>query len=108
VKNNMEGLIQYFLSMLTLVFAIASIIAGIFTAYFGSGKSRAVGAVLIIIGLIVFFLFIWGAGIISFMGTPPNLMSFEGTVVNGIISVIGAVVGALIALGIFLLAIMKA
>ena len=36
-----------------LVFAIASIIAGIFTAYFGSGISRAVGGILIIIGLIV-------------------------------------------------------
>ena len=104
----MEGLVQYFLSMLTLVFAIASIVAGIFTAYFGSGKSRAVGAVLIILGLIVFFLFLWGAGIIAFMGTPPTFMSFEGTVVNGIVAVIGAVVGALIALGIFLLAIMKA
>lgn len=104
----MEDLIQYFLSMLTLVFAIASIIAGIFTAYFGSGKSRAVGAVLIILGLIVFFLFLWGAGIINFMGNPPDFMNFEGTIVNGIVAVIGAVVGALIALGIFLLAIMKA
>ena len=49
----MDHLVQYFLGMMTLVFAIASIIAGIFTAYFGSGKSRAVGAILIIIGLIV-------------------------------------------------------
>jgi hypothetical protein len=40
-----------------LVFALASIVAGIFTAYFGSGKSRAVGAILIIIGLIVFVIF---------------------------------------------------
>jgi len=104
----MEGLVQYFLSMLTLVFAIASIIAGIFTAYFGSGKSRAVGAVLIILGLIVFFLFLWGADIITFLGDPPEFMYFKGTVVNGIVAVIGAVVGALIALGIFLLAIMKA
>lgn len=104
----MEGLPQYFLSMLTLVFAIASIIAGIFTAYFGSGKSRAVGAILIIIGLIVGVLFLWGANLLSFMGTPPELMNFAGTIINGIVALIGAVVGALIALGIFLLAIMKA
>jgi len=95
--------------MLTLVFAIASIIAGIFTAYFGSGKSRAVGAILIVIGLIVFVLFLWGAGLLtSFMGAPPEIMNFAGTITNGIIAVVGAVVGALIALGIFLLAIMKA
>ena len=99
-------MLNYFLSMLMLVFAIASIIAGIFTAYFGSGKSRAVGAVLIIIGLITGVLFLWFAGILGFMGTAP--LSFSGYVVNGIVAVVGAVIGALIALGIFLLAIMKA
>jgi hypothetical protein len=104
----MVGLPQYFLSMLTLVFAIASIIAGIFTAYFGSGKSRAVGAILIIIGLLVGVIFLWGANLLGFMGTPVDLLNFSGTVINGVVAVIGAVVGALIALGIFLLAIMKA
>ncbi|MEM0492651.1 MAG: hypothetical protein QXS02_01635 [Candidatus Thermoplasmatota archaeon] len=104
----MEGLIQYFLSMLTLVFALASILAGIFTAYFGSGKSRVIGAILIVIGLVVFVLFLWGAGVIGFMGIPPEILSFSGTVINGIVSVVGAVIGALIALGVFLLAIMKA
>ena len=102
------GLLSYFLSMLTLVFASASIIAGIFTAYFGSGKSRAVGAILIIIGLIVFVLFLWGAGVLTFMGDIPEIFNFVGTVTNGVVAVIGAAVGALIALGIFLLAIMKA
>ena len=58
-------MLNYFLSMLMLVFAIASIIAGIFTAYFGSGKSRAVGAILVIIGLIVFIIFLWGANVLS-------------------------------------------
>ncbi len=94
--------------MLMLVFAIASIIAGIFTAYFGSGKSRAVGAILIIIGLIVFVLFLWGAGLLTFLGPVPAIMNFVGSITKGIVAVIGAVVGALIALGIFLLAIMKA
>ena len=102
-------MLDYFLSMLMLVFAVASIVAGIFTAYFGSGKSRAVGAILIIIGLIVFVLFLWGAGLLtSFMGAPPEIMNFVGVITNGIVAVIGAVIGALIALGIFLLAIMKA
>lgn len=99
-------MVEYFLSMLMLVFAVASIIAGIFTAYFGSGKSRAVGAILIIIGLIVGVLFLWFAGVLSFMGDAPY--SFAGYVINGVVAVIGAIIGALIALGIFLLAIMKA
>jgi hypothetical protein len=101
--------ISYFLGMLMLVFALASIIAGIFTAYFGSGKSRAVGAILIIIGLIVFVIFLYGAGILSsFMGEPTGLLNLKGSIVNGVVAVVGAIVGALIALGIFLMAIMKA
>ena len=97
---------QYFLSMLTLVFAVASIVAGIFTAYFGSGKSRAVGGILVIIGLIVGIIFLWFAGLLGFMGDAP--ISFVGVVIDSVLAVIGALVGALIALGIFLLAIMKA
>ena len=101
-------MIEQFLSMLTLVFAIASIIAGIFTAYFGSGKSRAVGGVLVIIGLLVFVIFLYGAGLLEFIGTPEGLLDFSGTIVRGVVAILGALVGAVIALGIFLLAIMKA
>jgi len=108
----MEGdLVNQFLSMLTLVFAIASIIAGIFTAYFGSGKSRAVGGILIIIGLLVFIIFLYGADLLSsFMGSPESnsILHFKDTIVQGVVAIVGAIVGAAIALGIFLLAIMKA
>jgi len=103
--------INQFLSMMTLVFAIASIIAGIFTAYFGSGKSRAVGGILIFIGLIVFVVFMWGAGWLNGMlGMPASdsVFYFKNTIVQGIIAIVGALVGALVALGIFLMAIMKA
>jgi hypothetical protein len=102
-------MIAQFLSMLTLVFAIASIIAGIFTAYFGSGRSRAVGAILIVIGLLVFVIFMYGAGwLSSFMGMPTGLLNFKDTILQGIVAILGAIVGAAIALGIFLMAIMKA
>ena len=97
---------HFMLSMFLLVFALASIVAGIFTAYFGSGKSRAVGAVLVIIGLIVGFLFLWCAYWFPFLGTPP--IGLCGCIVEGISAVVGAVIGTLIALGLFLLAIMKA
>lgn len=102
------GLVNQFLSMLTLVFAIASIIAGLFTAYFGSGKSRIVGGILIIIGLLAFVIFMWGAGWLSgFMGRPDGYLMFT-EIAESIVAILGAVVGAAIALGIFLLAIMKA
>ena len=97
-------MLDFFLSMLMLVFAVASIIAGIFTAYFGSGKSRMVGMILVLIGLIVFFVFLCGAGVLNFI---PSL-NFTDAVIPGIVAIIGAIIGALVALGIFLLAIMKA
>ena len=93
-------MLNYFLSMLMLVFAVASVIAGIFTAYFGSGKSRAVGAVLIVIGLIVGVLLLWFSGVLAFMGNPIYSWAGQGIVVNSIVAVIGAIIGALIALGI--------
>lgn len=103
------NLVNQFLSMLTLVFAIASIIAGIFTAYFGSGKSRAVGGILIVIGLLVFVIFLYGAALLTgILGNPTGYLDFQGTIVQGVIAIVGALVGAGIALGIFLLAIMKA
>jgi hypothetical protein len=92
--------------MLMLAFAIASMIAGIFTVYFGSGKSKVVGAILIFLGILVFILFLWGAGVLK-IGAVPDLMDFTGIIINGIVAVAGALVGALIALGIFLLTILK-
>jgi hypothetical protein len=99
-----------FLSMLVLIFGIASIIAGIFTAYFGSGRSRIVGGVLIILGILVFIIFMWGAGWLEgIIGMPTEgPLHFQNTILQGIVAIIGAIVGAAIALGIFLLAIMKA
>jgi hypothetical protein len=105
----MVDMVSQFLSMLTLVFAIASIIAGIFTAYFGSGKSRAVGGILIVIGILVFIIFLYGANLLGgFLGAPEGILNFQGTVIQGVVAIVGAIVGAAIALGIFLLAIMKA
>ena len=102
-------MLNYFLSMMTLVFAIASIIAGIFTAFFGSGKSRAVGGILIIVGLLVFVIFLYGANLLTgFLGTPEGILNFQGAIIQGVVAIVGALVGAGAALGIFLLAIMKA
>lgn len=96
-------LLGLFLSMLMLILAIGTFIAGVFTAYFGTGRSRAVGAILALIGIIVGYLYIdftW----LHYLGSyfVPSMFS------TGIISIVGGLVGALISLGIFLAAIMKA
>ena len=61
---------------------------------------------LIFIGLIVGVLFLWCAWLIPFLGEPP--IGLCGCIIEGISAVIGALIGVGVALGLFLLAIMKA
>jgi uncharacterized membrane protein YuzA (DUF378 family) len=79
------------------------LLAGIFTAYFGSGKSRMIGVVLLIIGLVVGL--IWGVmGLDSVDVIDVNV----GKVVwDAFLYILAGIIGALAAIGIFLLAIMK-
>ena len=95
---------QLFVSMLLLVFAIGTILAGAFTIYFGSGRSRAIGSILFLIGIIVALVFYNYSGG-EIWGSPE----WDWNVVKeGIASIIGGIVGALVALGVFLAGIMKA
>lgn len=89
-----------FVTILLLIFALFMILAGVFTAYFGSGKSRTIGAVLLVIGLVV--------GL--FMAYEYHLQSggHLGTLlVELVLVLVAAAVGAVIAIGLFLVAIMK-
>ena len=92
-------------SMLILFFAIGTILAGAFTIYFGSGKSRAIGSIIFLVGIIVAVIFYnYGAD------TPmwgEALYGWE-TVKNGIAAIIGGIIGVLVGLGLFLAGIIKA
>ena len=67
----MEFDIMSFLTLVVFAFALVMLVAGIFSAYFGSGKSKA------------------------------------ATVYTAIISLIGILIGALVAVGIFLVVVLK-
>jgi hypothetical protein len=94
-----------FLVVLLLVFALFLILAGIFTAYFGSGKSRTIGVALLVVGLVVGLLigYLYAAGD---FGSKSGL-SLPDLIVQSLLVIVAAVVGALVAIGIFLVAIMK-
>ena len=84
---------EQFVTILLLMFGLFLILAGLFTAYFGSGKSRTIGVVLLIVGIVV------GAGIGYYYHAD---FGFHRSIV-----ILAAVIGALVAIGIFLVAIMK-
>ncbi len=101
LTGNMDAM--EFLTVLLMVFALVMVLAGIFTAYFGSGKSRTIGVILLVIGLVVGVLWTYLAG----MSTMVDIQL--GTVVwNAFLYILAALIGVLAAVGIFLLAIMKA
>jgi hypothetical protein len=94
-----------FITVLILTFAFFTLLAGIFTAYFGAGKSRKIGAVLVVLAMVVGLVY-----------TLPPIREATGLahgidisviVIDALIILIAAIIGAVIALLLFLGAIMK-
>jgi len=92
-----------FMTVLILVFALFMLLAGIFTAYFGSGKSRMIGVALLVIGLVVGVLWVV-MGLDSVAIIEVDLSSVIG---DAFMYILAGVLGALAAIGVFLVAIMK-
>ena len=96
-----------FLTILLLVFALCTLIAGAFTAYFGAGKSRKIGAGLIVLGLIVGILWIYLAGISNTIPGGDTNIKVWNIFIESLFVIIAAIIGIAIALVLFLGAIMK-
>ena len=95
--------LMQFLTVLLLTFSLVMILAGAFTAYFGSGKSRMIGVVLLVIGLIVGV--VWGyLGYADMAGVEVDISE---VIWAAFVNILAALIGALVAVGAFLLAIMK-
>ncbi len=97
---------QVFATILLLVFAFVLLIAGAFTAYFGSGKSRKIGAGLLIGGIVIGILWY----VLARPGGPLGILhggQFLDIILQTIGILLAAFIGAGAAIGLFLLAIMK-
>lgn len=94
-----------FLTIAIFAFALIMLLAGIFTAYFGTGKSRKMGIVLLLVGLIVGG--VW-AYLVGFSGIEPfmNTAALD-LVINSLVNLVAIIVGAIVAVAIFLVAVMK-
>jgi hypothetical protein len=94
-----------FLTIIVVVFALVLIIAGIFTAGFGSGKSRTVGIILLVIGLVIGVLWVYLVGYSDVEVFAD--VAFMDVMRDMIIDLIAVLIGALAAVGLFLVAVMK-
>lgn len=101
----MAELLEVFGAILIFAFGLFTLLAGLFTAYFGAGKSRAIGFTLTVLGIL---------GLVAFGSLTWDVVSLiqpifaPADVVVGLVGVLGAAVGAVIALIVFLVSIMKA
>lgn len=92
-----------FLTVLILVFGLFMLLAGIFTAYFGSGKSRMIGVALLVIGLVVGIIWV----VLGMDSVDVIKVDLSDVIWNAFLFILAGVLGALAAIGVFLLAIMK-
>jgi len=92
---------QTFVTILLLTFALFLVITGAFTAYFGSGKSRKIGGGLLGGGLVIGVLWV------IVMGPLNSSFGLWDVVLQTVVILLAALIGAAAAIGLFLLAIMK-
>jgi hypothetical protein len=105
----MEVGLNEFLTIFMLTFAVFLLVAGIFTAYFGSGKSRKIGGGLLAFGLILGFVWVLiSSDFIPILDAPLIEVHLKETIIQSILVIVAAAIGALAAIGMFLAAIMKA
>ncbi|MEM3444914.1 MAG: hypothetical protein QXJ27_05970 [Thermoplasmata archaeon] len=89
-----------YLTVFLLTMSLIMLLAGIFTAYFGTGRSRIIGAILLVLGLVI--------GIVCgfyYSKTTGHLLELLKSALLMLLSAIG---GAVVAIVVFLAAIMKA
>ncbi|KJE48904.1 MULTISPECIES: hypothetical protein [Acidiplasma] len=86
-----------FVMVILALLALALIVFGALTAYFGSSKSRIVGSVLLIVGLVIGIFTIFGSSSVAHVSFVYQVL--EPTVFYLIASIIGVLIGLLIFLG---------
>ncbi len=102
----MDVLAADFVNIFLLIFGLLLGLAGIFTVYFGAGKSRKMGAGLFVLGIVIVALTYW-----LYTGgyTSPDMApSFWEYIKEPAVTIIAALVGAAVALLVFIGVITKA
>jgi hypothetical protein len=101
----MDDVMYIFLLVFMMIFGLGLLVAGIFTVYFGSGKSRGIGAGLLVGGIVLALLVF----LMDYMNMvmPADMFLWDSVIFPGLVFLGAAIIGGLAAVGMFLLAIMK-
>jgi hypothetical protein len=94
------GWLEY-LTIFLLTMGLIMLLAGIFTAYFGTGRSRVIGAVLLVLGLLIGIV----GALYYYRTNPGHLIEL---IKDALLMLLSAIGGAVVAVVVFLAAIMKA
>ncbi len=92
-----------FAYIMVISFSLVTLLAGLFTTYFGSGRSRTMGILFVILGIGIGA--VWG-----YMCMGENAIidvALIDVLEQALIYIVAAGLGFVIAAGVFLLAIMK-
>ena len=83
-----EMLMDYFVSMLLVGIGVALIATGLFTSYFGAGKSQKIGFGLLFLGIAIIAYFV--------VGYPLEEETLIEALVSGIAALAGMILGMFI------------
>jgi len=92
---------QEYLTVFLLTMGLILLLAGIFTAYFGTGRSRVIGAILLVLGIVIGVL----GALYYYKTNPGHLIEL---IKGALLLLLSAIGGAVVAVVVFLAAIMKA
>ena len=102
----MPEALAIFSGVLILAFGLTILLSGLFTSYFGAGKSRKLGLGLVIVGLLT--LFAWTTITFGISVITPVTAWNADQMGIGVSAVLGGAIGGLIALLLLFVSIMRA
>ena len=95
---------EFFVSMLIVGIGVALLATGLFTSYFGAGKSQKIGFALLFLGVVSLALVIDMA--LGTIGIMPNQFD-EATFMDALASGVAALVGMIVGMFVILFVLMK-
>ena len=100
-----DGVIMdYFVSMLLIGIGVALLATGLFTSYFGAGKSQKIGLGLLVTGILAIII----TYILTFeAGTGVTTQFDDGVFLDALVSGISALAGMIIGMFVILFVLMK-